>query len=228
MESSEKAHQFYTALLAHDISNFNQTTRGYLEMLLAEQMGSLSEEQNRVLTTCLRQCRRIQSLVDAIRLLERLESEAPKIEPVELDAAIKTAVVMAQQEFSEQDIRVRFTPARRVVLAEPTLQDVVRQLIGNAARHNNAEVVEVELELEQVDGDPPMWRMMVRDNGDGVPTAKREYIFTRLESGRVHGSGVGLSLAAILVKRWSGRLWLEDTPSGQGAVFGLELPAKVA
>jgi signal transduction histidine kinase len=222
----DKTHHFYTALLAHDISNFNQTTRGYLEMLLAEQMGTLSEEQNRVLTTCLRQCRRIQSLVDSIRLLERLENEPPKIEPVELDAAIKTAIVIVQQEFSEQDIRVRFTPARRVVLAEPTLQDVVRQLIGNAARHSNSEVVEVDLNLEQTEEDPPMWRIIVRDNGDGVAMAKREHIFTRLESGQVHGSGVGLSLAAILVKRWSGKIWLEDTPPGQGAVFGLELPAK--
>ena len=219
-----RAHQLYTALLAHDISNFNQTSRGYIELLLDEQMGQLSDEQLRVLSTCLRQCHRIQSVIDAVRLLERLEQEPPRLEPTDLDQMLREAIEGTQTALSDQDIRVRFTPAGRKVLGEPHLLEVLRQLLGNAARHNAAEMIEIDLQLRRLEGPPPQWELMISDNGNGVPPARRELIFNRLRDGEVHGVGLGLSLARVVVERCGGRLWLEDTPEGQGATFGLSLP----
>ena len=191
-------------------------------------MGPLNDDQSRVLDTCLSQCRRIQSLVTSVRHLERLQEQSPGTDPVDLDATIQTAVARVQNEFSEQDVRVRWTPARRTVLADSDLDEVLYQLIGNAARHADVEVVEVDLDLTRTNGDPQMWRLLVRDNGRGVAPPRREHLFNRLELPTARGSGLGLPLAATLIKRWGGRIWIEDTPSGAGAVFGIELVASDA
>jgi len=224
MDPVDRSPRFFVALLSHDISNFNQTTRGYLEMLLGEQMGEISEEQSRVLTTCLRQCQRVESLIDGIRQLERLEATPPQLEPIDLDDVSRQAIESVQTELADRDIRVRFSPGRRRALAEPYLLDLLRQLIGNAARHNDCEIVEVDLSFASQDGDPPMWEITVTDNGNGVPPAKKDSLFDRLESGEVHGAGIGLSVARTLVRRWGGEIALADTAEGEGASLVVRVP----
>src|SRR5512138_2865566 len=97
--SSPERAEFLTSLLAHDISNYNQTSRGYLEMLLDEQMGPLNPEQTRVLTICLRQSGRIQSLIESVRLIEELADTEPHLEPADLDSAIQESVTQVQSAF---------------------------------------------------------------------------------------------------------------------------------
>lgn len=221
MDSIEQSSRRFAALLIHDISNFNQTTRGYLEMLLDEQMGPLPGVQTRALATCLRQCHRIQSVLDTVRLLDHLEGKEPRLEALDLDQAIRGAISAVQTELSDRDIRVRFTAAGRMALAEPYLSDVLRQVIDNAARHNYSEIVEIDLQLRPM---PRMWELRISDNGDGVPAVKRDLVFNRLKTA-TQGTGVGLSLATVLLERWGGEIRLEESPPGSGAVFVLTVPA---
>jgi signal transduction histidine kinase len=221
MEYSE----FVTSLLAHDISNYNQTSRGYLEMLLEEQMGPLTEEQARVLTVCLRQANRIQSLLESIRLLSDLTRTPIKLDVCSLDDAIREAVQWVEKDFADREIRARFTPAGRLVLAETQLSDVFRHLLSNAVRHNDSEVVEVEVRIAERGGEKRMWEVLVTDNGDGVPPARVPDIFSRLDHRDIHGSGLGLSVVRQLVERWGGKAWLEPGRPGVGAIFGLHLVA---
>lgn len=223
-KATETYSEYFTAVLTHDISNFNQTTRGYIEMLLNEQMGQLTEEQARALSNCLRQCRRIQSLIESVRLLAETTKTDPVVKEVSLDQAVRDAMQAVQTEFADREIRVRFTPAERMVRAETTLTNVFRHLLTNAVRYNDCEVVEVDLEIQRVgDSQPPVWKIMVADNGNGVPQARREQLFDRLQLREVHGAGLGLSLVRELVTRWGGDLWLERT-SDDGTVFGISLP----
>lgn len=218
--------EFVTSLLAHDISNYNQTSRGYLEMLLEEQMGPLTEEQSRVLTICLRQSSRIQSLIESVRLVSDLEGLPPELEPLPLDEVIQQTIEQVQSAYADREIRVRFTAAGRKVLAESHLPTIFRHLLGNAVRHNDTEVVEIEVEVartEEVAGAP--WAIQIRDNGAGVPPARRAELFDRLEKLNVHGSGLGLSVVKLLVQRCGGKVWVDDAKDGSGAVFGLTLPA---
>jgi signal transduction histidine kinase len=216
--------QFITALLSHDISNYNQTSRGYLEMLLSDQMGSLNEEQDRAVTICLRQTARIQDLIDAVRLLVDLQHAPVRAEAVDLDAVIRQAILYTENEFADRELRVQFAPAGRMARVEKQLEIVFRQLLANSVRHNDLEVVEVELSLERQPGDPEMWRILVSDNGYGIEPKLLPGLFERFASHSVHGAGVGLALARFLVRRWGGELWLESAGDGQGAVFGLTVP----
>ncbi|MDO5400501.1 MAG: HAMP domain-containing sensor histidine kinase [Eubacteriales bacterium] len=71
-------------------------------------------------------------------------------------------------------------------------------------------------------------RITVSDTGPGVPDGQKKRIFERFYQGeksranRAH-FGLGLSIAAEIVRRHHGKLWVEDAPGG-GAEFILELP----
>lgn len=71
-------------------------------------------------------------------------------------------------------------------------------------------------------------RITVSDTGPGVPDSEKKQIFERFhrgETARSHRShfGLGLCIAAEIVKLHKGKLWVEDAKGG-GAAFILELP----
>lgn len=71
-------------------------------------------------------------------------------------------------------------------------------------------------------------RITVSDTGPGVPDSEKTRIFARFhrgETARSHRShfGLGLCIAAEIVKLHKGKLWVEDAKGG-GAAFILELP----
>lgn len=228
MPTGKEQSEFVTALLAHDISNYNQTSRGYLEMLLDEQMGPLTEDQSRAITICLRQSNRIQSLIESVRLIADLREQELEARALNLDDAILDAIQHTQSTYADREVRVHFAPAERLVLAEPAhLQTVFQHLLSNAVRHNDAEVVEIHIVAarEVPDDKATPWKIQIRDNGEGIPAARQPHLFNRLENLAIHGSGLGLSLVKFLVERWGGQVWIEPESEGKGAVIGLTLPS---
>ncbi len=79
-------------------------------------------------------------------------------------------------------------------------------------------------------GAPRTIRVIVEDDGPGIPPLERQHIFDRFyRGGRAgqrassHGTGLGLSLVAEHVRLHGGRVWSEDAP-GHGNRFVVELP----
>jgi signal transduction histidine kinase len=66
-------------------------------------------------------------------------------------------------------------------------------------------------------------RLEIRDNGPGIPSEVRERLFEPFVSGRVGGSGLGLSIVQRAVEAHRG-LVLVDTAAGRGTTFTIFLP----
>lgn len=71
-------------------------------------------------------------------------------------------------------------------------------------------------------------RVTVSDTGPGVPDSEKQRVFERFHRGEKARSdrahfGLGLCIAAEIVKRHRGKLWVEDAKGG-GAEFIVELP----
>ncbi|MBN9046165.1 MAG: HAMP domain-containing histidine kinase [Rhizobiales bacterium] len=105
----------------------------------------------------------------------------------------------------------------------------VSNLVDNAIKYAGGEgrSATVTLGMER---DPQWMRIVVTDNGPGIPEEKREQAterFVRLEESRSQpGSGLGLSLAKAVMKLHGGALRLEDNGPGLRAV--LEFPLSKA
>ena len=106
------------------------------------------------------------------------------------------------------------------------LRQLLWNLLDNAVRHARAAVV-VTLQKEG------NWaRLMVADDGNGVPASERERIFERFykvdaaRAGAVkneRGAGLGLAIARWIAEQHGGRIIATDGPTG-GAGFFVDIP----
>ena len=117
----------------------------------------------------------------------------------------------------EQDI-----PSMR--LDRDRIAQVLSILLDNAGNHTPAPgKIELELTVHR-----NRVQIRVSDTGPGVPNEEKKRIFERFyrseksRSSRGH-FGLGLSIAAEIVKKHNGRIWVQDATGG-GAEFVVELP----
>ncbi|HUQ19175.1 MAG TPA: HAMP domain-containing sensor histidine kinase, partial [Gemmatimonadaceae bacterium] len=71
-------------------------------------------------------------------------------------------------------------------------------------------------------------RIWVDDEGPGIPQRMREALwapFVRGDTDSSTGCGLGLAVVRDLAARHSGKAWVENTPTGRGSRFIVELPA---
>lgn len=104
------------------------------------------------------------------------------------------------------------------------LARVVANLLVNADKYGEGPVA------VHIDADDERIRIMVDDDGPGVPVEDRERIFERFnragaanQRGTGTGVGLGLALVAEHVRLHGGTVWVEDAPEG-GARFVVEIP----
>lgn len=113
-----------------------------------------------------------------------------------------------------------------VIGDQALLARLVRNLVENASRHATDRV---RLDLHAEDG----WaRLVVSDDGPGVPEAEQVRIFerfARVETGRdrtAGGTGLGLAIVAQIAQDHGGRVQVATAEDG-GAAFIVDLPAVV-
>jgi len=103
------------------------------------------------------------------------------------------------------------------------IEQILINLLFNAFRHGGGHPVEVRLERSSTGA-----RLVVRDEGPGVPGTDRERIFERFEqlqgSARAGGLGLGLFIVRQCVEGHRGHVHVEPGPGGLGAAFIVELP----
>jgi signal transduction histidine kinase len=71
-------------------------------------------------------------------------------------------------------------------------------------------------------------KIIVSDNGVGIPPENLTRIFNHGFTTRAHGHGFGLHSGALAAQELGGSLIAESAGIGQGATFTLELPLEEA
>lgn len=113
-------------------------------------------------------------------------------------------------------------------LVGQTISNLVDNAVKYAGKYAGGEerTATVSLSMER---DQNWVRIIVADNGPGIPEEKREQAterFVRLEESRTQpGSGLGLSLAKAVMKLHGGALRLEGNDPGLRAVLEFPLPS---
>ena len=117
------------------------------------------------------------------------------------------------------------TPDEIVVTAIPEISDAIKELVENAAKHNNKETLQVEL---RVTVDDEVAEIQISDNGHGMTTFDQEVLESGTAVGELsHGSGLGLWLVYWTVQRSNGTINLADQDSS-GTTVTVKLPVPSA
>jgi signal transduction histidine kinase len=124
-----------------------------------------------------------------------------------------------------QQLRVDAAVACAARADREWLTQIVLNLLDNATKYGpTGQTVTLF-----VDRDDQQARIVVEDQGPGIPSADRERIFapfvrlSRDHEARTGGTGIGLAVAADLIAAMGGRIWAAE--SGHGARFVIALPA---
>ena len=164
----------------------------------------------------------VQDLLEIARSPTVLETE----ELVNL-ADLVTHAVRNAPNGSEVQIDIDSDAFSAMVLGDKRrLAQVVSNLLENAEKHGDGQI---DVHLSATDDDV---RMVVQDEGPGIPVQERELVFERFARGSAarrrrsdDGTGLGLALVAEHVRLHNGRVWAEDRPDGRaGARLVVELP----
>ena len=228
----------FAADVAHEIKNPLTSIRSALETLDLVQD---KDKRDRLTAVLQQDVRRLDRLITDISNASRLDAELSRDRPRPVDlAALLTDIVGiydATGKPGEAPVTLDLgsdAPAR-VMGRDGPLGQVFRNLIDNARSFSPAGAsVRLAVRRDEADSLLPL-RIVVDDDGPGIPPENLETVFERFYTSRPRGtafgsnSGLGLSIVRQIVEAHGGRVTatnrLDAAGEIQGARFEVALPA---
>jgi len=214
----EANQQRFLANAAHELKTPITTILGASELLLT---GDEDRElRRRFLNHIHAEARRMQRLSETLLRLARTGSDLrdPQPEPVDTKGALREAAERMRPLAERADLALRVEGEGGRALADREwLEQVLLVLLNNAVQHSSGEG-EVRL---RADGG----RLVVEDEGTGIPEEELPYVFERFYRGRngSGGFGLGLPICKNLVERMGGEISL-SSEEGRGTRVEITLP----
>lgn len=209
-KAAEERADFLHSLLRHDLGNSLQVSKGFLEILVDN---DLDDSQQEYVDRSLNAVEDAVELIENVRTLSRIDG-SESLKPVNLKETVSSAVERHEQLQYEQGIDVETDVDQVTVMAGKLLMEVFANLIENSLVHSNADLLRISTSL-----DDETVTVIIEDDGDGIPEEKREEIFQRGYSmGDASGSGLGMYIVNQLVDAYDGEVSLTESELG-GARF---------
>jgi two-component system, NtrC family, nitrogen regulation sensor histidine kinase NtrY len=171
-------------------------------------------------TTIVGEVESLKGLVDEFSQFARMPS--PRTVPTDLAKLITDTLALYNGLLTDVRIEHLFGPGVPLVRLDPEqIRRVIINLVDNAIEAMNRHgMIVVETQLDTANS---LVRVMVSDNGPGIPVADREKLFLPYYSTKRRGSGLGLAIVRRIIAEHGGTIEVgANTPSGTR--FTIELP----
>jgi PAS domain S-box-containing protein len=220
----------FIATAAHELRTPMASIKGFAELLSNDKVPE--QKRGEMLAIILRQANRMAELLNDLLDLARIEARSDldfRYEQIDL----RDLVNAVADEFGYLSGRMllREIPAAPVLVKadRAKLSQAMRNLLSNAFKFSEAPAP-VTLRIEAAPADQRA-TIEVRDQGMGITDDQQRHLFQRFyradKSGRIQGSGLGLSLVKIIVELHSGRVKI-DSKFGVGTKACIHLPLVAA
>lgn len=228
---AEKAKAEFVATVSHELRTPLTSIHGALRLMGTEKVAENRETVLRLATVATQNSQRLMRLINNILDIEKLESlDLPIIQkPMKLRPVIESAISSFEGYGQEADVSFEFidtgTDATVLIDAERITQ-VIANLLSNAAKFSHPGAP-VRVSIARL-ADENMVRVLVEDEGCGIPEAAQATIFekfTQVDSSdqrKFEGAGLGLNIARTIVERHGGRIGLYSTVES-GSTFYFDL-----
>jgi len=217
------------AAAAHEIRTPLTSLHMAVHLCLERAAGPLTDRQQDLLATARQDCERLQSVVEELLEMARLESGAARLarSGIHVGEFLRDALSRHDAQARQRGKSLEIVPGDSLLTIDADyarLQRVLDNLIENALVHAG-DAGRVALGFERDDGSV---RIYVDDTGPGVPAEMRERVFAkffRVPGTTEQGSGLGLSIVEDIVRAHGGRVGVESSPLG-GARFWFSIPVE--
>jgi signal transduction histidine kinase len=218
-----------TAMVSHELRTPLTCIKEGIDIVADGTSGPLNQGQQRHLLTAKRNVDRLARLLDQVLTFQKLESRRVDllIEIADLNQLVLQSAEGFELPARRKGVRIvlNLAPGLPLVACDTDrISQVLSNLLSNALKFTEQGRVCVRTERR-----PNSVRVLVEDQGPGIPDADLERVFqgfTQLatESGRpVEGTGLGLAIAQQIVELHGGRIGVESHP-GCGSTFHFTLP----
>jgi len=213
----------FSADIAHELRTPLANIRGEAEVALNRQR--TPNEYQAVIESSIAECARLSGIIDNLLFLARAEAAESRVQLAVFDgrAALEKIASYNEAIAEERSLTIRCF-GHGEVCADPILFGrAVSNLVDNAVRFT-PDGGEITLSLTT---DADEIRVMVRDNGCGIPAEHLPRIFDRfyrVEASRSsEGTGLGLALVKSIAELHGGSVSVESEP-GKGSTVTIRLP----
>ena len=162
----------------------------------------------------------LKGLVDEFSQFARMPS--PRAVPTDLHALLTDVLALYRGIFADVELRPRFAEGLPRVAADPEqIRRVIINLVDNAVEAMDQHGA-IDIETHHTPGEN-LVRIVVADNGPGIPATEREKLFLPYYSTKKRGSGLGLAIVRRIVAEHGGSIDVTDNVP-RGTRFAIELP----
>jgi PAS domain S-box-containing protein len=158
-------------VIRHDIRNDMAVISGWLDQLHTE----IEDPPEALFERLQRKSQAVVELTDTVKdYVEMIEGDAEAtLEPVLVGDIVETEIAAMEQAYDDIVVDAEEIPTQPVV-ANSLLASVFRNLFHNAVQHNDKEIPEIEVRVEDR---AETVVVHVADNGPGISEARRATIF---------------------------------------------------
>jgi two-component system nitrogen regulation sensor histidine kinase NtrY len=162
----------------------------------------------------------LKGLVDEFSQFARMP--APRTVATDVSRLIADTIALYNGIFTAVSIEQRSAPGLPLVRIDPEqIRRVVINLVDNAieAMERSGEII-VETQHDPANA---IVRVIIADNGPGIPAGERDKLFLPYYSTKGRGSGLGLAIVRRIIAEHGGNIDVGDN-APQGTRFTIELP----
>jgi signal transduction histidine kinase len=218
-------HESFIYSVSHDLRAPIRVVEGFARILKEDYGRFLDRIGNDHTDRILAAAARMNSMIDSLLALSRLQSQPIKRQPVDLSQLTRYVLEDLRSNEPEREAEIHIEPGL-VIQGDPTLMRIaIENLVGNAWKYSSqSAVTRIEFRRETLAGIPTF---VIADAGAGFDMrfADRLFgVFQRLHSAKdFQGTGVGLASVRRIIRRHGGDIWAESEV-GKGARFYFTLP----
>jgi PAS domain S-box-containing protein len=216
----------FIALASHELKTPLTTIKGYAQAGL--RAGYTDDDRMlRTLGIINEQSDRLTRLINELLDVTRVQAGALPLNKSRFDLGHAVREIARDLHLTAPDftIPVDLAPDDTPVFADRhRVEQVILNLVQNAIKYSgDSRRVDIQMTRRAAEA-----VVMVRDYGEGIPAEQQAQVFDRFFRAsnvrdRQGGLGLGLFIAASIVERHGGRMWLESAV-GEGSAFYFALP----
>lgn len=215
--------EHFAAIASHDLREPLRSITLYLELL--EASGStLSDEGRDLLHSATESATRLQTQITDLLAYSRAAHRPLSVTLVDVEQVLEDVLSDLRSTIDEAGAEIVVGPLAPLRADRQQLQQLLRNLLGNALKFRGETAPRVHVELVEREGAAVL---TVRDDGIGIPKAAQQRIFEAFQrlhgNDRYLGSGIGLAICRRIMQRHEGSIWVESA-EGQGAAFHCAFP----
>lgn len=218
------------SIISHQLKTPLSAIKGYLEVLISEDVGGLNQKQKEYLKSALKNTQKMVELAADFLDISQIEESGIRLKP-EL-FSLETIVKAAAEEYyflaKAKNCNLVFEIEEKLPLLYIDIlkiKQAVSNMMGNAIAYNVKKGKVIISAAKK--GDEVLF--CCKDTGIGILEEEREKIFTKFYRSEEAiilsptGSGLGLFISKAIIEESGGRIWFESE-YGKGSVFCFSLP----